>query len=105
MYQRREQMTEYRNPVVKDFARRTRANLEVVRAMHNKDGDSVYDVTQLINSMLGLLVFPQQEYMNNIPRTPLSDLEEQGWPIPRVDGPYPQVSDLNQLIRMLRHGI
>lgn len=98
-------MTQYRNPVVKDFARRTRANLEIVREMHKQDPGRVYEVTQLINSMLGLLVFPQQGYMKNIPKTSLKELVEQGWPIPEVDGPYPQVPNLYQLVRMLRHAI
>ena len=49
---------------VSDFAYRTSKNLEKIqtykndKTTHNKD--DVYEVTQLINSFLGLIVFPQQ---------------------------------------------
>ena len=52
--------------LVRDFARRTRTNLEFIRHARNH-GESVYEVTQLVNSMLGLLVFPQQQYVDRIP--------------------------------------
>ena len=94
---------EYKN-LVKDFALRTRANLELIRKEAN-EGKEAYEVTQLINSMLGLLVFPQQEFYNKIPNTPLSELEKEGWPIPEVQGDYPQVSNLKKLARYLRNGI
>jgi len=53
----------------------------------------------------GLLVFPQQQYINRIPKTPLDQLASQGWPIPEVSGNYPQVENLNQLVRYLRNAI
>jgi hypothetical protein len=65
----------------------------------------VYEVTQLINSMLGLLVFPQQKYFDHIPNTSLAELVRLGWPIPRVEGRYPQVNNLRELLRYLRNGI
>ena len=96
---------EYKN-IVKDFARRTRSNLNLIKSLQELEpGIEVYEVTQLINSMLGLLVFPQQRYVNEIPKTTLRDLVEQGWPIPRVVGDYPQVKNLNQLVRYLRNAI
>jgi hypothetical protein len=58
-----------------------------------------------VNSTLGLLVFPQQEYVDQIPRTPLDELRRDGWPIPKVTGRFEQVRDLNQLIRYLRNAI
>lgn len=92
--------------VVADFAKRTIANLRAIRQMrHESDRAPVYEVTQLINSMLGLLVFPQQRYVDRIPTTPLVELERQGWPVPQVVGDYPQVSDLRGLVRMLRNAI
>jgi len=90
--------------LVRDFAERTRANLALVRDAA-KTGQNAYEVTQLMNSMLGLLVFPQQEFYNKIPETKLVDLENDGWPIPRVRGSYPQVADLKQLERYLKNGI
>lgn len=70
-----------------------------------RNGEDVYETTQLVNSCLGLLVFPQQEFMDRIPETPLDQLARQGWPIPRVVGNFKQVTDLNQLIRYLRNAI
>jgi hypothetical protein len=90
--------------VVRDFALRTRKNLEAIEALQRRDV-RVFEVTQLINSMLGLLVFPQQEYVDSIPKTPLEELRRDGWPIPRVTGQFQQVTDLNQLIRYLRNAV
>ena len=95
----------YQN-LVRDFAHRTRDNLEVLRNLQKIKPDvEVYEVTQLINSMLGLLVFPQQRYFDHIPKTPLGELASQGWPIPKVEGNYPQVKDLLELFRYLRNSI
>lgn len=90
--------------VVSDFALRTRKNLEAIDALAAANGEA-FEVTQLINSMLGLLVFPQQKYVNKIPKTPLAELERMGWPIPKVLGNFQQVKDLNQLIRYLRNAV
>lgn len=85
---------EYQN-VVKDFARRTRQNLDLLRNIQKQHPElEIYEVTQLVNSMLGLLVFPQQQYIRDVPAIPLDELACQGWPIPKVRGSYPQVSDL-----------
>lgn len=90
--------------VVRDFARRTRTNLEAIDGIVATQGDA-FEVTQLINSMLGLLVFPQQKYVDNIPKTGLAELAAMGWPIPRVRGDFKQVENLNQLIRYLRNAV
>jgi hypothetical protein len=104
---------EYAN-VVRDFAERTRHNLEFIRAALKKPDQEaaahkqaeVYEVTQLINSMLGLLVFPQQEYFEAIPRTPLRDLVAEGWPELDVTPGLPdQVDNLSDLMRYLRNAI
>lgn len=96
---------EYKN-VVRDFAERTRKNLDMLRRLQNENPDlEIYEVTQLVNSLLGLLVFPQQSYFNSIPETPLEELVDQGWPVPEVIGPYPQAKDLKELVRYLRNGI
>ena len=92
--------------LVRDFARRTRVNLETLRVLKETRPDiELYEVTQLVNSMLGLLVFPQQRFYEHVPKIPLSDLADLGWPIPRVEGNYPQVKDLRELVRFLRNAI
>lgn len=90
--------------VVRGFAERTRQNLKVIESLL-ADGKEVYEATQLLNSMLGLLVFPREEYVNRIPETPISELEQSGWPIPVVTDGFPQVSHLKDLIRYLRNAI
>lgn len=90
--------------LVADFAKRTRVNLDAIRELRGA-GQDVYEVTALINSMLGLLVFPQQNYVNSIPETPLADLRAAGWPLPRTRGGFPEVQSLRGLIRYLRNAI
>jgi hypothetical protein len=95
----------YQN-LVRDFAHRTCDNLETLRNLQKTKPDvEVYEVTQLINSMLGLFIFPQQKYFNHIPETPLAELARQGWPIPKVEGNCLQVKDLRELVRYLRNAI
>lgn len=92
--------------VIADFAKRTEANLQTIRRLAKEDGAApAFEVTQLVNSMLGLLVFPQQRYLDRIPETPIADLAREGWPIPEVIGDHPQVPNLRQLIRMLRNAV
>ena len=92
--------------IVQDFAHRTRKNLDLLRNLQAEDPEvEIYEVTQLVNSLLGLLIFPQQSYFDDIPHIPLQELKEDGWPIPRIIGEYPQVKNLNQLVRYLRNAI
>lgn len=102
---------EYKN-VVEDFVARTRQNLNYVREAalvcpgHEETGPAVYEFTQLVNSMLGLLVFPQQRFFDNIPETPLVELEKTGWPAIRVSEGFPdKVDNLKALMRYLRNAI
>jgi hypothetical protein len=96
---------EYQN-LVRDFATRTLKNLEAIEAAVARDSEAeLYEVTQLINSMLGLLVFPEQKYLNNIPKTGIEDLRDRGWPVPKMKGTPPHANDLRDLVRCLRNGI
>ena len=47
------------NDFIKDFATRTKANLKIVE-------NGPYEVTQLINSMVGLLIIPETLQFNKI---------------------------------------
>jgi hypothetical protein len=90
--------------LIEDFARRTRSNLKALRQLQ-ESGVQVFEVTALINSMLGLLVFPQQSYIDQLPEVSLQELAAAGWPIPEIHGNYPQVKNLKQLVRHLRNAI
>lgn len=57
------------------FAKRTLANLEFIEkeveskrneGFEDKDIDYVFEVTQLINSFVGLLIFPKESYYRNV---------------------------------------
>lgn len=95
---------EYRN-VIRDFAERTRANLELVERTAADPGGSAHEFTQLVNSMLGLLVFPKEEYYTRIPRDSLKQLRKKGWPVPDTAGDLPPAKDLRELIRYMRNAI
>lgn len=95
---------DYHKDFIIDFARRTRANLAFIDSAEER-GAKVYEVTQLANSLLGMLVFPREHYMRSVPETPLSELVQQGWPeIKTTHGSLPE-ENLKQLMRMLRNSI
>ncbi|MEO8352874.1 MAG: HEPN family nuclease [Chthoniobacteraceae bacterium] len=90
--------------LVRDFAKRTQRNLELIRRAE-EDGEEAYEVTQLINSMLGLIVLPKERYYENIPETPLAELRRQGWPEPLLAGAIDAPQNLREVLRMLRNSI
>lgn len=94
---------DYQN-LVRDFARRTLHNLEVIRK-HKKCGVEAYEVTQLINSMLGILVLPKEHYYERIPTTSLNQLRADGWPDPVLSGEFKAPKHLRDLVRLLRNSI
>jgi hypothetical protein len=93
--------------VIQDFADRTRLNLEFIE-MHARK-EKVFETTQLINSMLGLLVFPHRGFFDRIPDTSLSELEANGWPHISISSEITNLpadaSSFRGLIRYLRNGI
>jgi len=90
--------------VIADFAQRTWENLRAIEVM-KEQGFEVFETTQLINSMLGLLVFPREEFMGRIPETPLSQLKEEGWPVPKTREGFEPAPNLKELVRYLRNAI
>ena len=63
--------------VVRDFVIRTRLNLEYIEKGGREKPGQVYEATQLINSMLGLLIFPVEKYLAHINKLDLSDEERE----------------------------
>lgn len=49
----------------KEFIKRTQTNLKIIEKIHSNPNIyyEVFEVTQLVNSMLGLLIFPYSEYL------------------------------------------
>lgn len=98
--------------LIRDFADRTQKNLKFIenRAEQEKrrpfDEKQVFETTQLINSMLGLLVFPVENYYEQIPSTRLRELENYGG-FPRIQITKGQnlCTNFKQLVKRLRHGV
>jgi hypothetical protein len=90
---------------VKGFAIRTRMNLDFILAAHEKQAD-VHAVTQVVLSLLGLVVFPFERLMKGYRGSwPLAELETEGWPSWNyLDGSEPP-AELTQLMANLRHAV
>jgi hypothetical protein len=102
-------MTIYdRQNMFADFGQRTRDNLKLIRdARKEEPKRKVYEVTQLINSMLGLLIFPKANDLGQLrdKGKRVRDLRKEGWPIPEATRPYHQATTLNALITRLRNAV
>jgi len=85
-----------------EFIARTQKNLIAIECLKDK-GDEVYEVTQLLNSMLGLLIFPREKLDGKIQPKSWDTMVKEGWPLPSGDNA--RVSDLEQLIRNMRNAV
>ena len=85
--------------LVRIFSERTLINLEYIEQKCHA-GEQVYDATQLINSLLGLIVFPKERDFMRIPEIPLDDLE--GWPHVEKTG---TCSNLRDFCRRMRNAV
>lgn len=95
-----------KNDLLKDYTRRTRKNLEYIEKMVQENPEAeLFEVTQLVNSLLGLLVFPFEKMRDKIPDTNLAELKEQGWSVPRIVGRFPELNTLKDLVRYLRNAV
>jgi hypothetical protein len=84
------------------FAERTRKNLFYIEQSKSR-GQDVHVVTQIINSSLGLIVFPWEAQTDKAIRgTPLSDLYKSEWPV-WIE--TPPSKGLGQLLHNLRNAV
>ncbi len=97
---------EFTEKYLKDFIERTDVNLDFIRAAHAND-KKVFEVTQFINSMLGLLVFPKERLDDLIDKKkPLNTYRQDGWEIPEPTiGDKPYWNNLYDFIRHMRNGV
>ena len=85
-----------------EFIARTQKNLIAIECL--KDiSCKVYEVTQLLNSMLGLLIFPKERFFEKIQNKRWDMMVKEEWPLPSED--YSHVSDLKQLITNMRNAV
>jgi hypothetical protein len=83
------------------LAEHTRKNLDHIEAAAAAGGD-VDLVTQLLSSLLGLVVFPwERHFAHHIAEVPIRKLTEDGWPSWHVTRGY--ANTLGQLLRCLRN--
>jgi hypothetical protein len=75
-------MTASRN-AVSDFIERTERNLKTVDKINENDKNegvkhaTFFEVTQLLNSAVGLLMFPTEAYLNKLPNITIDDFFKQ----------------------------
>ncbi len=85
------------------FANRTRKNLEHIETAF-ANGADVHVITQLVNSLLGLIVFPlEKNFVDSIRTNRLVDLQKHGWPEWTVT--HGSSETLGELIKNLRHSV
>jgi len=88
---------------VRHFAHRTRKNLRTIEALSKRAPDDHFEVTQLVNSAIGLLMFPQQEFFESIPQMGIEELKKNGWPIPQFEHGGERTQDLRSLTKNMRN--
>ncbi|RJP59827.1 MAG: hypothetical protein C4541_05435 [Candidatus Auribacter fodinae] len=95
-----------------DFIQRTKDNLTIIYNPKDKTTDETYEVTQLINSLLGLLVLPQQKFFDEIKK---KKVIINGTRFPKViqtvqggtelNAPHEKTMEFSEIIRHLRNSI
>lgn len=88
---------------VRDFAKRTRKNLKKIEELSLEKPNEYFEVTQLVNSAIGLLMFPQQEFFNGLPETAIEELRKSGWPIPDFEYGAEKTPNLREIARYIRN--
>jgi hypothetical protein len=101
----------YGNLIV-EFAKRTIKNLNFIQAQVSAGDPHLFDVTQLWNSLLGLIVLPQERNdhgggIQHIPPTPMTELWSQDPPWPHITETEfaPDHESLRDLVRDLRNAV
>lgn len=96
------EMSEYLtdNGFLKQYAERTIKNLEVIEQMATTETNSAFEVTQLINSLLALIVFPKERNLS----LKTSAVWEKIFRQHIVCSRYGNISG-DEILRQLRHAI
>ena len=89
--------------LIADFAERTLVNLDHVQEQVARGNKGAFEVTQLRNSLLGLIVAPHEREMRRIPTTRMNRLCAQDWPRLTTGGKDPKT--LRDLLRKLRNAV
>ena len=87
-----------------EIARRTERNLRFIRTEFDRLGEDspVHVVTQLVNSLLGMVILPREQYLElRNEATKLEELVSEGWP--EWDITKGKANTLGQLARHIRN--
>jgi hypothetical protein len=88
-----------------EFAKRTKRNLAHIED-RLKSGARVHVVTQIVLSMLGLIVFPwERNFANQVRTISLEELIQDGWPKWTISLGAQETMTLGHLLRHLRNGV
>lgn len=86
-----------------EFARRTRRNLLFIEDASQRNSE-IHPVTQLANSLLGLVVFPwERNFVKKLERMDLAPLVQKGWPAWAIS--RGTAGTLGELVRHLRNAV
>ena len=99
---------EYHDQFVVDFVKRTRRNLEYIETQVEQNPDlSLYEVTQLVNSLLGIIVLQKSTTFRISPKRRSRNWQHPVSPIvDKLIGKYPErCKTLRELVTNLRHAI
>jgi HEPN pEK499 p136 len=91
------------NNLVSDFIKRTKTNLEFIEL--HKDDSHLYEFTQLINSLLGIVVLPRERSFKRIPPIPFEKLIQNDWKLPTILTNNYGINNLRALIRVFRNSV
>jgi hypothetical protein len=95
-------MTEHRDGYA-DFLDRTIANLEVIRNGADQGKPGHYEVTQMVNSLLGLTVFAKEAHLKALPETKLCQSDFGSIVDVRLGDE--QYQTVQSLIKLMRHAV
>lgn len=93
----------YKNFSVREVMDRTKSNLKFIE--NNKGDYDVFEVTQLVNSLLGLLVYPKEEQYNRIPQDSMQKAMEDDWPRSACKAKEGAADHLRDLVRRMRNAV
>ena len=88
-----------------ELARRTRKNLDFIRKARGK-GEDVHEVTQLVISLLALIVHPWERHSaGKFWNSKMSALVKQGWPEWEIAYGHNRCRNLRDMTRRVRNAI
>ena len=90
---------------VKGFIRRTRINLEIIESSYESN-DEGHVVTQLANSLLGIVVYPwEHEGLGHLKSRKMSDIGLEGWPDQIMELGREKANTVEDFIHHLRNAV